>query len=525
MNLLVAFLPIILPFLFLVVLKMPAKKGMLYSFLIVLMCSYFIWRVDDIVILASIIQGFHKAFGILIILFGAIIMMNILKLNGAIKRINLGFNNLTKDMRLQAVVIAYLFGALIEGVAGFGTPAVVVAPLLVALNFSPISAATLALISNSVPVPFAAVGTPVQVGLSNVSTSTEFFNQVARYITSIDFMAGIFMPTIVVFVLIFFFGKNKSLRNYYEILPWTILIGAMYTMIAFIVARTLGFEFITIATSIIMLGLSTLTIKFKFLIPKKSWNNYDETDFEIINDDLKQMSLLKAWLPYIIVIFILVVSRVFQPVKTFFLSAIDLSINNILGVENLSSSLKLLYSPGFILIVVAILSVFLQSAKTENIKKASIMSLKNVKGAALTLLPTLAMVQIFSNSDMNANDLVSMPLYLATFLGDNLNGIWILLASYVGELGSFITGSATVSALTFSSIQNQIALNYGLNPELIVSLGLLGGAAGNMICVHNVVSVSAVVGTEGKEGLIIKKTVLPALLYALLVGISALVIF
>ncbi|PAT01272.1 lactate permease [Candidatus Izimaplasma bacterium ZiA1] len=525
MSLLVAFLPIILPFLFLVVLKMPAKKGMLYSFVIVLACSYFIWKVDTIVVFASILQGFHKAFGILIILFGAIIMMNILKLNGAIKRINQGFNALTKDMRLQAVVIAYLFGALIEGVAGFGTPAVVVAPLLVALNFSPISAATLALISNSVPVPFAAVGTPVQVGLSNVNTSTEFFNQVARYITSIDFLAGVFMPTIVVFTLIFFFGKNKSKKDYIEIIPWTIFIGLSYTLIAFVVARTLGFEFITIATSIVMLGVSTITIKSKFLIPTRIWINYDDSDFEISNKDEKSMSLLRAWSPYIIVIFILVISRVIKPVKDFFLNFIDLSFTNILGVEEISSSLKLLYSPGFILILVAVLSVYIQRANKDNIKSATIMSLGNVKGATLTLLPTLAMVQIFSNSGTNSSNLESMPLYLATFLGDNLNSIWILLASYVGELGSFITGSATVSALTFSSIQNQIAINYGLNPELIVSLGLLGGAAGNMICVHNVVSVCAVVGTEGKEGLIIKKTVFPALLYALLVGLSAIILF
>jgi lactate permease len=518
----VAFLPIILPFIFLVILKMSAKIGMTLTFLVVLVSAFFIWNMELSVIGASIIQGIHKAFGILIILFGAIMMMNMLKLNGAVDRINQGFSNLTTDMRLQTILIAFLFGAVIEGVAGFGTPAVVVAPLLVALGFKPIAAATLALISNSVPVPFAAVGTPVQIGLGNISTSREFFNEVARFITNIDFLAGIFIPTIIVFILLFFFGKNTTKKDYIEILPWTLFIGAVYTLIAFIVARTLGYEFVTIISSLVTLLIATLSIRIKFLIPKKSWQKaYVEKELVGHSD----MPLWKAWAPYGLVIFLLVITRTVPFIKTFTQKVLDISLNNILGITGVNSALQLLYSPGFILIVAAIFSVLLHRASIKNIKTASFKSLNNVKGAALALIPTLALVQIFSNSGMNLSDIQSMPVYLATFLGERLNGIWIFLAPFVGELGSFITGSATVSTLTFAPVQYQIAIEYGLNPGLILSLQLLGGAIGNMICVHNVVSVSAVVKTEGQEGLIIKKTILPAVIYGLLVGLSALIFF
>lgn len=522
MNLLVSFLPIILPFVFLVVLKMPARKGMTLSFLVVLVAAYFVWGMDSTSIFGSLIQGLHQALGILIILFGAILMMNILKMNGAIDRINLGFNSLTKDMRVQAILIAFLFGGLIEGVAGFGTPAVVVAPLLVALGFRPIAAATLALVSNSVPVPFAAVGTPVQIGLQNVGNTTEFFNSIAGYITSIDFLSGLFMPTIVVILLLTFFGENTTKKDYIEILPWTLFIGFTYTLVAYFIARTLGFEFVTIITVLIMLVVATLSIKFKFLIPKNTWQKAYSNNVEIAPSE---MSIYKAWMPYAIVIVLLVLTRVIAPIKSFVLNNIDLSLYNILSIDGLNSKLQLLYSPGFILILVAVLSVFIQSADRKNIKNASVKSFSNVKGAALALIPTLAMVQLFSNSGMNVNDLVSMPIYLATFLGERLNGIWIFLAPYIGELGSFVTGSATVSALTFSPVQYQIAETYGLNTNLILSLGLMGGAAGNMICVHNVVSVSTVVGTEGQEGTIIKKTIIPALLYAFLAGLSAYILF
>lgn len=523
MNIIVSILPIFLPFLFLVVLKMTAKSGMFLSFLIVLIGAYLIWDMSLLTLLASIFQGFHTTIGILIILFGAVFMMNVLKLNGAIDRINFGFNNLSTDMRIQAIMIAFLFGGLIEGVAGFGTPAVVVAPLLVALGFHPIAAATVALISNSVPVPFAAVGTPVQIGLQNIDTTVSFQNEIARYITSIDFLSGAFMPTIVVFVLMIFFGKSNRKKDFFEILPWTLFIGFSYTAVAYIMARTLGFEFVTIGTIIIMLIISTLSIKYNFLIPKNRWRGalYQE----ITHDDNHSLSLLRAWSPYVIVIFLLLLTRIVEPIKQFSQTFIDLSYYNILGYDSINSKLQLLYSPGFILIVSAILAVFIQKQSTNNIKKAAFISLNTIKSAALVLIPTLAMVQIFSNSAINTSSLDSMPVYLASYLGEYLNEYWYHLAPFIGELGSFITGSATVSTLTFSPVQEQIALQYNLNRELILSIGLMGGAAGNMICVHNVVSVATVVGEIGNEGQIIKKTIIPALLYALLVGLAAVILF
>ncbi|PAT01269.1 lactate permease [Candidatus Izimaplasma bacterium ZiA1] len=520
MNLIVSFLPIILPFIFLVILKMPAKRGMFYSFLIVLLAALLIWGMKYDVLLASMLQGVHKALGILIILFGAIMLMNTLKLNGAINRINLGFDNLTNDKRVLAIIIGYLFGALIEGVSGFGTPAVVVGPLLVALGFKPISAATIALISNSVPVPFAAVGTPIEIGLSNVGSTTEFFNNIGLIITQLDFLAGIFMPTIVVFIYIKFFMDIKTKKTYFEILPWTIFIGTMYTILAYIYARTVGYQFITIGTSLSMLIIATLSVKYRFLLPKDL-----KRDSEVKSVIESKMSLVTAWSPYLLVVLILILSRTIEPLKNVFINLIDLSYINILSFDNINSSLNLLYSPGFILTLVAVISVFIQKANKSNVKTASVISLKTIKTAALTLIPTLAMVQIFANSGINTEELVSMPIYLASNLGKHLNGFWILLASYVGELGSFITGSATVSALTFSSVQQQIALEYSLNQDVILALGVMGGAAGNMICVHNVVSVSAVVGTENQEGLIIRKTVIPAIIYALLVGISAIIFY
>lgn len=337
-----------------------------------------------------------------------------------------------------------------------------------------------------------------------------------------EFLAGVFMPTIVVYVLIRFFGKGNTKKDYLEILPWTLSIGLFYSLMSYLTALTLGYEFVSILGPVITLVIATISIKFHILTPKNIWMKAKEEREEIQDND---MPLIKAWAPYGVVILLLVLSRTIEPLKQFFLTFIDLSYRNILGIDAIDSTLQLLYSPGFILILSALVAMLIHKSKASTIWASTKSSLSTVKGAALALIPTLAMVQIFSNSGLNLSELSSMPIYLASFLGERLHGIWILLAPYVGELGSFITGSATVSTLTFSPIQYQIALDYQLNPGLILGLQVMGGAAGNMICVHNVVSVSTVVNLEGKEGMIIKKTVGPALLYGLLAGLSALILF
>ncbi len=511
---LITLIPIIVPFILLVLLRMPAKKGMTISMILILLAGLFIWKIDFVTVVASSIQGAHKALGILLIVFGAVLVMNTLKKTGAVNRINKGFDSLTKDMRIQAIMIAFLFGAIIEGVAGFGTPAVVVGPLLVALGFKPIQAAVVALISNSVPVPFAAVGVPIRVGLGNVADSDMFY-QVGEAITRIDLLAGVFIPTIIMFVLIKMTGsKNK---DFFEVLPWTLMIGILYTGIAFVIARTLGYEFVSIMTSVSMLVIVSVLVRFKVLVPKNVWRIAEEKHIE------SDMSLFKAWSPYVIVIVLLILTRVIPPLTQFTQNFIDLSLQNILGT-GLSSTWQLLYSPGTILIFVSVIA-FLIQGDIKDFGETARVSFKTIVGAILTLIPTLIMVQIFSNSAMNTAGFDSMPVFLAKELGVILNPVWVFVAPLLGELGSFIAGSATVSALTFSPIQLQIATDYGMNAPLILSLGVMGGAAGNMICVHNVVSVAAVVKSEGEEGSIIRKTVIPALLYAFLLGLSATILF
>ncbi len=143
---------------------------------------------------------------------------------------------------------------------------------------------------------------------------------------------------------------------------------------------------------------------------------------------------------------------------------------------------------------------------------------------ALALAVTLVMVQVFTNSGLNSANLPSMPMYIAKFVATYLAGIWILMAPFLGQLGAFVTGSTTVSTLTFAQIQADIASNASLSINVILAAQLIGAAAGNMICVHNIVAVSSVVGLSGQEGAILRKTILPGLIYAALIGVAGVVL-
>ncbi len=523
MLLLTALIAVVFPLLFLVILKMPAKKGMLWSYAILLLGAYFVWNMEFSVLVASSLQGIHKALTILLILFGAMVLLNMLKNTGAITRLNKGFKALSEDMRVLAIILAFLFGALLEGVSGFGAPVAVVGALMVALGFQPLTAAILVLISNSTPVPFGAVGTPIFVGLSNLSElNIKDFGDIAILITKLDIFLGTFIPLLLVTVLVLSFGKKNKMKSIIEMAPWSILIGLSYTLSAYFYANLVGPEFVSILAPITGLFVATVTCKMKFLIPKHVWIEALDEDAKVEEESSKEeMSLFKAWVPYILVVVTLLATRIFPAVKKFTISAIDLSWKNIMGFEQISGKWSLLYSPGTVLILIALLTIFIQNSNINSFNRACSTSFGQVKNTTLILFPTLALVQIFSNSWMNGLGYASMPQYIATTMSSSFAGSWIFIAPFIGMLGTFISGSGTVSNLTFGAIQHDVANIINLNPTLILAEQTLGAGVGHIICVNVVVAACTVVGLSGKEGIVIRKVFVPSVFYSLGIGVIA----
>ena len=233
-----ALLPILTVAVFLVILKWPASRAMPLSYAVSVVLALAVWQVPGIQVIAASINGLTVAFTLLYIIFGAILLLNTLQESGAIKTIRQGFTDISPDRRVQVIIIAWLFGAFIEGSAGFGTPAAVAVPLLVGLGFPGMAAVTAGMIIQSTPVSFGAAGTPILVG---VSTGLSADPSIAEYAARIgytewsDFLAfiglkvailhaitGTLIPLILVSFMTRFFGQKKSLADGLKIWPFAI---------------------------------------------------------------------------------------------------------------------------------------------------------------------------------------------------------------------------------------------------------------------------------------------------------------
>ena len=158
--------PIAIVMLLLVILRWPAKKAMPVAYFVTVVISSLVWKAPGVQIAAASIHGLVTVANLLFIVFGAILLLNTIKAFGYIHALRQGFIDISPERRVQAIIIAWLFGSFIEGAAGFGAPAAIAAPSLVAIGFPAMAAVVVALIIQSTPVSFGAVGTPILVGLN-----------------------------------------------------------------------------------------------------------------------------------------------------------------------------------------------------------------------------------------------------------------------------------------------------------------------------------------------------------------------
>lgn len=534
MNALLAFLPILLTIILMAGFNWGAKKALPIALFFAIAIAFFQWEMDIGHILGYTFFGFLKAIDILIIIFGAILILNTLKLSGAMATINKGFNGITEDRRIQAIIIGFMFGSFIEGAAGFGTPAALAAPLLVGLGFPPLAAALVALIYNSVPVTFGAVGTPIFGAMStlesNITASAlnpeTFKLALTQWIAIPNAIAGIFIPLLGIAIMTRYFGKEKSIKPALAAAPFAIFAGLAFMVPYVLIAIYFGPELPSLVGAFIGLGIVVFAAKRGFLIPKTKWDFPQES----IWPDLwrskidtgatgeSKMSLFKAWSPYFLIALILVVTRIPAFGLKQFLSDLSLNINNVAGIEGLNYNLKWAYLPGTIpFVLVAIITHFMHKMSGNDVKKAWKLTFKQISGAAIALFAGVGMVQLMLNSNVNTSGMDSMLTTMATATANVSGNAYPFFATIIGILGSFMSGSATVSNILFMSFQFETASILDFSQILILSMQGIGAAIGNMICINNIVAVSATVGCIGAEGKIIRTNALPAFIYYLII--------
>ncbi len=537
LHILVALTPVLTVFIFLVLLRLPAVKAMPLSFVLTVLVSWLVWRVPARQIVAASLEGLFVALSILWIVFGAVLLLNTLRESGALNAIRDGFTQITPDRRAQMIIIAWLFGAFIEGAAGFGTPAAIGAPLLVALGFPPLAAVVVALIADSSPVSFGAVGTPLLIGVAQglqeggaVAPAVNahlagrplaaLLQEIAVQATQFDLLIGTLLPLIMVMILTRFFGERRSWREGLAAWKFALVAGLSFTLPAFVFAALFGPEFPALLGGLVGLAIVVPLARKGWLLPKEPWDFGDAPALEAAE---RPMSLLRAWTPYLLVALFLVLTRLDALPLKGWLQGVVISWDNILGAE-ISASLTPLYLPGSIFVLVVLITFVVQRMTPAQAGRALQTSARTLAQTVITLGTAVPMVRIFINSGVNAAGLASMPLELAALVAEALGTAWPLAAPLIGALGSFISGSSTFSNMMFALFQFSVAQQTGLVPRVILALQVLGANAGNMVCVVNVVAAASVVGLHGKEGDIIRFTLPPMLYYALFAGLLGLLV-
>ena len=533
---LIASLPILLVIVLMIAFNKPAKIALPIGWVVALVIALLYWRQDFTTSAAWAIDGFLEAIGTFVIIFGAILIMNTLKHSGAVTAIQRVFNNVNPDRRIQAIIVGFVFGAFIEGAAGFGTPAALAAPLLISLGFPPLCAAIVALIYNSVPVCYGAVGTPTNTAATIVSQAvTDLGGDAEAYKMALTKFSAISQATCALFIVFFavfvmcrMFGKNKSGKEAFAVLPFALFTAIVFDVFFLVMAFFFGPEFPSLVGAILTLFVVIFAARKGFLCPKEVWDFEPREQWHsdwLSKQEVKQdvdngMSYVMAWLPYVLIALILVATRLnWFGLKTLLTSSsFKVGISHILGNEKVNWSWNWGWCPGvFPFILICILTFFLHKMPMEKVKESVSDTFKQCLGAAIALFFGVSMVYIYRNTGMNAQLTDKSMLYImAEALAKIFQSAYIVIAPIIGVLGAFMSGSNTVSNTLFAGLQFQTATIVKMSPVLIVALQNIGGAAGNMICVNNVVAACATTGTMGNEGKIIKTNALPCLIYCVI---------
>ncbi|MCL4204526.1 MAG: L-lactate permease [Pirellulaceae bacterium] len=544
-------LPIACVAVLLIVLRWPASRAMPVCYLAAAGLAFLVWGVPTVQLAAATVKGLLIAAELLFIVLGAVLLLNTLEESGGLATIRQSFRDITPDRRVQVIVIAWLFGSFIEGSSGFGTPAAVAVPLLVGLGFPAMAAVVAGLIIQSTPVSFGAAGTPILVGVSQGLGSDPAVHEFAANLGYPDWhaflamigwkvallhtVAGTLIPLLVVSIMTRFFGKNRSLAEGLAVWRFALFAALAMTVPYLAVAWLLGPEFPSLLGGLIGLAIVVPAAKRGFLIPQggESWD-FDEPerwDPQWTGSQAtasgpasgRPMGVWTAWLPYALVAVLLVVTRVSLFHVGGLLTRAAIPVHAIFGTS-ISHDLRPLYLPGTVFIAVSLITLVIHRLSGRAYARAWTKSLRTVAAASTALIFTVPMVQVFINSGSGSSGFDAMPLALARGVEQLTGSAWPLFAPLIGGVGAAVAGSNTVSNMMFSLFQFHVGLRIGVDPTWIVALQAVGGAAGNMVCVHNVVAASAVVGLLGREGLILRKTLIPFGYYAALSGVLGCVI-
>lgn len=497
LSALVAALPVI--FIFWALIK--KMKGYIASLSTVLLALVLAVLAYGMPVNLALLSAFHGAlyglFPICWIIIGAVFLFNLTVKSGQFEIIKNFMASITPDRRIQALLIAFSFGAFLEGAAGFGAPVAISAAMLVGLGFNPLYAAGICLIANTAPVAFGSVGTPIIIA-SRVSDIPEM---------AISQMVGRTLPILSVVVPFYLVVLMSGLKRSIEVIPAIIVSGLSFAFFQWLTANYFGPMLPDVLAGIA--SIFCLMILLKYWKPKTIWR-FSEEPQQTIDNNLKYSAfqVFRAWSPFVIMT-IIIVAWGLQPVKATLNSIgfmiIDLPglYDGILKADGSQLVIKpfefnYLSAPGTALLFASVISIPLIGLTFRKGVEIYWATLKQLRFPIITITSVVGFAFIANYSGMS----ITMAVALAS-----TGVLFPFFSPILGWLGVFLTGSDTSSNALFCKLQSTTAEAIGVDPVVTVSANASGGVTGKMISPQSIAIGTAAVGLVGRESELFRFTV------------------
>jgi len=494
---LVAVLPILFIFWALIIKKMKGYQASLLALLLSLLLVISVYKMPvSLALLAAANGALYGLFPICWIVINAVFLFNITVASGQFTIIKHFMGGVTADRRLQALLIAFSFGAFLEGTAGFGAPVAITAAMLVALGFEPLYAAGICLIANTAPVAFGSIGIPITVA-AQVSGLPEM---------AISQMVGRTLPVLSLMVPMYLVVLMAGWKRAVEVLPAILVSGVSFSLLQWLTSNYAGPALPDIIAGVG--SILSLIIFLRYWKVKTPWRFPQEpATMEAPSTAYTKAALLKAWSPFI-VLTIVIITWGLQPVKDVFASqgqyqfgfpGLHQQIADANG-KPLAHIFKFNYlgAAGTAILLAALVAAPIIGLSYRKVLSIFWTTLQQLRYPTLTICSVLAFAYTVNDS--------GITLTIAAALAGT-GSLFPFFAPVLGWLGVFITGSDTSANALFGKLQASTATSIGVDPVITVAANVSGGVVGKMISPQSIAVAAAAGKLVGRESALFRFTV------------------
>lgn len=491
-------------------LKWKAPKAGLLSLLIAISVALTSFGMTTSGLLIAFGKSIQLSVFVLLIVWAAVLLYNLVDHVGALKVISKTIANISNDRLFQCLLLSWCFSAFIQGVSGFGVPVAIIAPLMVGIGFSPVVAVVATLVGHAWSVTFGSMAS----SLFSLALVTDF---PVRDLSL--WLGGLFIFPITVCgisVAHIAEGFNGVRRSFGLVLVVSLVMGLTLWVSALIGAVQLASLLAGLAGSLAIMLLSKVGFS-------KAFVSHSETQ----SGKQQQMDIITAFAPYLCLIGVISIFQ-WSMIKTplsryavaFSFPEVTTNLGHVVAAEKAYSAIKIFSHPTFFILLAAGFASLMYYRKGYLHHSTVGLIVRKTKkqcvATSISITLVVAMALVMSDSGMT----VMLAQGIARVAGKS----YPLFAPLVGVLGSFMTGSNTNSNVLFGAFQKHLALTLGVNPYTLAAAQTIGGSLGSAIAPAKVLLGSSTVGLSGKEGEILKKTIMYCLFNALLLGVVILIL-